>query len=148
MGRLSTQPPAIDPHPSEPGTTIPVTEEQLEVGRRTVDTGRTLRVRKHVQEEPVQAKVQVARDTVEFERVPVGRVVEQPPPVRQEGDVTVVPVIEERLVTRKELVLVEEVRLTRRREVDEAREDFTLKRERVVVERFDPGTGQWLSEEG
>jgi uncharacterized protein (TIGR02271 family) len=147
MGPLSTQP-LMDPRPTDSsGTTIPVTEEHVEVGRRTVDTGRTVRVRKHVHQEPVQAQVAVARDTADVERVPVGRVVAQAPPVRQEGDVTVVPVIEERLVTRKELVLVEEIRIGRRREVVQAREDLTLRRERVVVERFDPDTGQWLSEE-
>ena len=129
-------------------SSIPVTEEQLEIGKRTVETGGAVRVRKQVDEQQVQAQVPVARDTVDVERVPVGRVVDEAPAVRQEGDVTVVPVIEERLVTRKELVLVEEIRLTRRREVAQAQEDLTLRRERVVVERLDPGTGRWVSEGG
>ncbi|TFZ05500.1 DUF2382 domain-containing protein [Ramlibacter henchirensis] len=147
MGPLSTQPPRTSAAPSPtPGTTIPVTEEQVEIGRRTVDSGRPVRVRKHVDEEQVRAEVAVAREAVDVERVPIGRVVDAPPSVRREGDVTVVPVIEERLVTRKELVLVEEIRLTRRREVAQAQEDLTLRRERVVVERFDPDTGQWLPE--
>jgi uncharacterized protein (TIGR02271 family) len=130
------------------GSSIPVTEEQLEIGKRTVETGRAVRVRKHVDEQQVRADVPVASEAVDVERVPIGRVVAEPPQVRQEGDVTVVPVIEERLVTRKELVLVEEIRLTRRREVVQAQEDFTLRRERVEVERFDPDTGRWVSEGG
>lgn len=147
MGRLSTQPDPKIPAPSQtPGTTIPVTEEQVEIGRRTVDSGRPVRVRKHVDEKPVRAEVPLVREAVHVERVRLGHVVDVAPPVRQEGEVTVVPVIEERLVTRKELVLVEEIRLTRRREVAQAQEDFTVRRERVVVERFDPDTGQWLPE--
>ena len=118
----------------------------MEIRRRLVDSGRPVRVRKHVDEAPARAEVPVAHETVDIERVPIGRVVDEAPPLRQGGDVTVVPLIEERLGTRKELVLVEEIRLTRRREVVRAQQDLSLRRERVVVERFDPDTGQWLPE--
>ena len=66
--------------------------------------------------------------------------------VRHEGDVMVVPVVQERLVTRTELVLVEEIRLTRRREVTQAEAKVVLRREHVVVERFDPDTDQWVAD--
>jgi len=129
-------------------TTVPVTEERLEVGREVVDTGRTVRLRKQVDTEVVPVREPVATETVEVERVPIGRVVAEPPAVRHEGDVMVVPVVQERLVTRKELVLVEEIRLVRRREVTQAQAEVPLRRERVLVERFDPDTGQWLPEPG
>jgi len=125
---------------------IPVTEEQLEVTRKVVDTGRTVRVRKHVEEVSAIVREPVSLERVNIERVPIGRVVEEPPCVRTEGDVTVVPVVEERLVTRKELVLVEEIRLSRRREETQTQAEVPLLRERVVVERFDPDTNQWLPE--
>jgi stress response protein YsnF len=127
---------------------IPVTEERLEVGRRTVATGGAVRVRKRVHEEPAEVREPVVTEYVDARRVPVGRVLQEPLGIRHEGDVTIVPVIEERLVTRKELVLVEEIHLTRRRDVHEAREQVTLRRESVIVERLDPATQQWLSEEG
>lgn len=136
------------PPPGDEADAIPVTEEQLHVGRRVTDTGRTLRVRKHVDVESVDTDASVAHERVDVERVPVGRVVSEPPVVRQEGDVTVVPVVEERLVTRKELVLVEEIRLTRRREEAPARARVDLRRERVEIERFDPDTRQWHPEAG
>jgi len=125
---------------------IPVTEEQLEVTRKVVDTGRTVRVRKHVEEVSAIVREPVSLERVNIERVPIGRVVEEPPCVRTEGDVIVVPVVEERLVTRKELVLVEEIRLARRREETQTQAEIPLRRERVVVERFDPDTKQWLPE--
>ncbi len=140
------QPPADSSGPPVE-TTIPVTEEQVEIHRRTVDSGRAVRLRKHVDEESVRAELPLVREMVEVERVAIGRVIDSAPPVRHEGEVMVVPVIEERLVTRKELVLVEEIRLTRRREESKSQEDFTVRRERVVVERFDPAAGQWLPEE-
>jgi uncharacterized protein (TIGR02271 family) len=124
---------------------IPVVEERLEVGRRVVDTGRTLHVRKRVREQTVEVREPLTSETVDTERVPVGRVLDAPIGVREEGDVLIVPIIEERLVVRKELVLVEEVRITRRRQVHEHVQQATLKRDHVVVERFDPGTGQWIT---
>lgn len=123
---------------------IPVVEERLEVGRRTVETG-AVRVRKRVDEVKEQVREPLASEYVDVERVPIGRVLQEPVGIRHEGDVTIVPVIEERLVTRKELVLVEEIRLTRRRELREANEEVTLRRESAVVERLDPTTQQWLS---
>jgi len=125
---------------------IPVIEEHLEVSRRTVETGGAVRVRKQVDEVPVEIAEPMALNRVEVERVPVGRIIAEPIGVRQEGDVTIIPVVEERLV--RAWVLVEEIRLTRREETVQAQETFTLKRDRVVVERLDPATQQWLPEDG
>ncbi|RYY63293.1 MAG: DUF2382 domain-containing protein, partial [Comamonadaceae bacterium] len=108
--------------------------------------GHTLRLRKRVEEVPQRVRESLEHVVVDVERVPLGTVVTEPPAVRQEGDVMVVPVIQERLVIRKELVLVEEIRLTRRREVVQGQAEVILRRERVAVERFDPGTGQWHPE--
>lgn len=45
------------------------------------------------------------------ERIPVGREVHEPPQVREEDGVLVVPVVEEILVVEKRLLLKEEVRV-------------------------------------
>jgi uncharacterized protein (TIGR02271 family) len=129
-----------------PEGVVPVTEERLEVGRRTVESG-AVRVRKRVHQDIEQLNEPLVAEFVEAKRVPVGRVLQEPVGIRQEGDVTIVPVIQERLVMHKELVLVEEIHLTRRREVQDANERVTLRRESVVVERFDPETQQWLSQD-
>jgi len=61
-------------------------------------------------------------EDVNVERIPVNRFVETPMEVRQEGDVTIIPVIEEVVTMQKRLMLKEEVRITRRRtEVREPR---------------------------
>ncbi len=54
-------------------------------------------------------------ETVVVERVPVGRYVDTVPDVRQEGDVMVMPVVDEEIVVTKRLFLREEVRLRRSR---------------------------------
>lgn len=132
--------------PSDPvledATVLPVLEERLDVTRRVVETG-AVRVRKLVHKDVVDVRRHHVTEHVDTERIPVGRVVQGPQPVRHEGDTMIVPVVEERTVVRKELVLVEEIRITRRREIREVPEEITLKRESVVVERLDPATQQW-----
>jgi stress response protein YsnF len=134
--------------PNDETITVPVIEEQLQVSRREVETGRAVRLRKEVHDKPVEVRQALEHDVVETLRVPVGRVIAEPVGIRHEGDVTIVPVMEERLVTHTELVLVEEIHIRRRTEVREERGQVHLRRERVVIERLDPDTQQWLPEEG
>ncbi|MEJ7931790.1 YsnF/AvaK domain-containing protein [Ramlibacter sp. AN1015] len=134
-------------NPHQPELTVPVIEEQLEVQRRVVETG-TVRVRKHVDEVVTPVHEPVVTHRVDVERIALGRVIDAPMEVRHEGDVMVIPVMEERIVTRKELVLVEEIRIRQRRETAPTQHEVTLRRERVVVERFDPESQQWRPEDG
>ena len=72
-------------------------------------------------QEFVQGDTLFAED-VTVERVPVNRLIEGPMETRQEGETTVIPVVEEVLIMQKRLFLKEEVRITRRRrEVREPR---------------------------
>ncbi|WP_244445315.1 DUF2382 domain-containing protein [Microvirga sp. BSC39] len=89
-------------------------------------------------EEIAQANVQ--RETAEVTRVPVDRVVEAAPEVRTEGDVTIVPVVEEVLVVDKRLVLKEELLIRRRVETETREVPVTLRKQRAIVERLAPDT--------
>ena len=112
-------------------------EERLSVRREVRETGRVVaQTVTETAEQPIDADGW--RETVEVERVPVGRVVEAVEPPRTEGDTTVVPVYEEVLVIQKRLVLREEVRLVTRREPVPGPERVTLRRQRVEVERLPP----------
>ena len=122
---------------SESKTTFQEIEEHVQVGTRVRETGRVVaRTVTELREETVDAGGW--RETVEVERVPVGRVVEAAEPARDEDGVTVVPVYEEVLVVQKQLVLREEVRLTTRRERVPGPERVTLRRQRVEVDRLPP----------
>lgn len=117
------------------GLVIPVVEEQLEVSRERVGTGR-VRISKSVEAREV-VDDPLSRETLRVEHVPINQVVTgERPQVREEGDVTVVPILEERLVTRTELVLVEEVRIHRDRSQYHNPQRMTLRKEVVAVERF------------
>jgi uncharacterized protein (TIGR02271 family) len=119
---------------------IPIVEEQLRVGRREVETGRVVvHVTPGVREETVD--MPLAQEHVEIERVEVNQFVPGPVPVRQEGEVTVVPVLEEVLVVEKRLMLREEVRITRRRQTRRHVEHVTLRTEDARVLRSDSDVG-------
>ena len=113
---------------------VPVVEETAVVRKERVAT-ETVRLRKRVHEAEEVLDVPVQTEAVEVERVPVGRWLDAPAEVRREGDTTVYPVVEEVLVVEKRLRLVEEVRVTRRRETRRVQERVGLRREEIVVER-------------
>src|SRR3954453_11726492 len=117
---------------------LELVEERLEVGKCAVERGRGV-VRTRVETREEVAEVDLRREEVEVERVPVGRPVGAPPPVREEDGVLIVPVLEERLVVTTELVLKEEIRIIKRSRTEHVREPVTLRAERAEVERLEAG---------
>ena len=120
-------------------TVIPVVREELEVGKRRVDTDSGVRVHKTVSKRQAVVDPPLSRDEVQVERVQVDRPVEGPVEVRYEGDTMIIPVLEEVLVVQKRLVLKEEIRVTRRRIETRSPQRVTLRSEEAVVERLEAG---------
>jgi stress response protein YsnF len=116
---------------------VPVIREELDVTTRVVDTGRGVRVTRSVTEQPVEISEQLWHEELDVQRVAVDRVVAEVPPSRYEGDVLVVPVVEEILVIEKRFRIKEELRITRLRRQQEYRETVSLRAEDVQVEAFD-----------
>jgi len=127
------------PSSNRPEIVVPLHVEDVSVERRKVERD----VRVHIQtvshdhliDEPL------SHEQVEIERVAIGRPVDVVPPVREEGDTTVVSVVEEVLVVERRLVLKEEIRLRRVRTTERHRETVTLREQQAVIERADPGAG-------
>ena len=77
----------------------------------------------------------------EVVRVPIGRTLEQgeaAPSVRTEGNVTIVPVLEEIAVVEVRVVLREELHITRHDEVETVSIPVTLRKQTATVERDGP----------
>ena len=70
-----------------------------------------------------------------MERVAIDQWVDEAPPIRNEGETLVVPVVEEVLVVEKRLRLREEIRLTWHHEEEHEPRHFVVRREEVRVER-------------
>ena len=116
---------------------IPLHVEEISVSRREIK----------------KANVQVARVTgtreqlideelthvrVEIDRVPIDRTVEVAPPIRQEGDITIIPVVEEIVVVERRLILKEEVRVRRVSTKEQHQETVVLRQQEAVVTREGP----------
>ena len=119
---------------------IPVIAEEI-----TVQTHQVARAKVHVhkrvetREEVVDAPI--VHEEVVTDRIPINRLLEdEVPETRHEGDVLVIPVIEEVLVTEKRLLLREEVRVSKRRTTESAAQTVTLRREVVNNERIELDT--------
>lgn len=113
---------------------IRLAEEVLSVGKRTVERSQ-VRVIKQVTEREETVDLPLLHEEVTVERVPINEVVDQAAPVRYEGDTTIIPLYEEVLVFSKQLMLVEEVRVTRQQTERRKPQQVTLRREEAVVER-------------
>jgi uncharacterized protein (TIGR02271 family) len=115
---------------------VPVIEEEIAAGVKAVKTG-AVRVDKHVEKRLRKVEGPLLHEDVEVRRVPVGRVVSEPPPVRRKGDTVIVPVMEEELVVTKRLVLKEEIHLIKRRTKERFAKEVEVNRERAEVHRLD-----------
>lgn len=119
---------------------IPIIEEVAEVNIQEAITGR-VRVRTVTEGEDVSVERDLYRSDVEVERVLINRWIEDGadiPETRTEGNVTIVPLIEEVLVVEKRMRLTEEVRITFKETTDITHIPVQLRRQRAVIERAGP----------
>ncbi len=116
---------------------IPLVDETAVIGKQQVVTGR-VRVRTVADTIEEIAHADLVREDVEVTRVPIDRVVDAPPQIRTDGDVTIVPVLEEVLVVEKRLVLKEELHIRRRIATETVEVPVTLRKQRAIVERDTP----------
>ena len=128
---------AVNAQADEELLVIPVVEEELRVGKQSVERGRvritkTISEREEIIDEPLQMEEPVV------ERVPINRHVEVAPPVRYEGDVMIVPLVEEVIVVERRLMLREELRISKRRVETHQPQRVVLRREEAIVERITP----------
>ncbi len=112
--------------------TIPVFEEQLRVDKNERNADRVV-IRTTVSERMEYAELELNHSDLIVERIPINRVVDAVPSVRQEGDTVIVPVIEEIMVVEKRLLLKEEVRVRQQPIVQHVREPVVLRSEEVSV---------------
>lgn len=119
--------------PDRDHETIDVVEERAVVLKRKKLTG-GVRVRTVVHEHEELVDEILHSEQAEVERVPLDRWVEEPVPVRDEGDTTIITLHEEVIVVEKRLRAIEEVRMTRRRAARSEPRRIVLRHEEAIVE--------------
>jgi uncharacterized protein (TIGR02271 family) len=113
---------------------IPVIEERARVEKRIVERG-IVKIDATIKERIETISEALTHEEVEIRRVPVDLEVEAVPEVRQEGDVVIIPVVEERIVVSKRLVLTEELHVHRRKVSEHASIPVTLRSTDIAVQR-------------
>ena len=121
-------------------------QEEMHIHKRQVVTGK-VRIRTNVDSVDELASATLDEEQVSVTRVPVGQVVTEVPTIRTENGVTIVPVLEEVLVVEKQLVLREELHISRDVTTETVEVPVTLRRQRAVVERVEPPGHQPENEE-
>ena len=112
---------------------IPVVEEIAHVKKRTVDRG-SVRISKVVSEREETIDTSTLEDEIEIEHVARNTWLKKPAKPRREGDVLIVPVMEEITVVEKRIILREELYIRRKQVRKPATEKVRLRREEVRVE--------------
>ena len=115
--------------------TLPLHAERVVVSKRVRRTRVSVKRSTRTRDEAVE--VDLNHDQVVVERVAIGRVVDAVPEVRQDGDVTILPIVEEEVVVVRRLVLKEEVHVRRMRTTQRHAETVTLREQQAVVTRTD-----------
>ena len=118
-------------------TRVPLVEEHLSVERKQVETDR-VRVRTVVETEKVLVEELLRVGRLDVTRVVVDREVSDAPKPYRDGDVLVIPIVEERLVVEKRLFVVEELRMASSSQEEAISVPVSLRRTRAIVERDDP----------
>ena len=114
---------------------IPVVEETATVSTRRVVSGR-VRIATQTEEINHLLPTDLASVEVDVVRVPIDRRIETIPDVVTEGEVTIIPVVEERLVVTRELYLREEIHVRRIEHKETVDVPATTRRQTVQIERL------------
>ena len=105
---------------------IPLHVEEVSVSRREIENAKVqIALVTGTQEQLIDEEL--TRVRVEIELVPIGRTIQVVPPISQEGDTTIIPVVEEIVVVERRLVLKEEVRIRRVRTKEQHQETVVLR---------------------
>lgn len=114
---------------------IPVVEETATVLTRRVVSGR-VRIATQTEEINHLLPTDLASVEVDVVRVPIDRRIDTIPDVVTEGEVTIIPVVEERLVVTRELYLREEIHVRRIEHKETIDVPATTRRQTVQIERL------------
>lgn len=110
-----------------------VYEEQAKVDKKVVENEK-VRIIKKVHNEDEKVNVEVKSEEVKVEKVTLNKYVDTAPPVRYEGNTTIVSVVKEVAVVEKKILLVEEIHITKVVKTTNEERIIPLRKEEVIVE--------------
>ncbi|WP_375383045.1 YsnF/AvaK domain-containing protein [uncultured Sphingomonas sp.] len=120
--------------PDDRSLRIPIFEESATIDKVRVQTD-AVRIRTSVEERDVSVEEVLTQGALKIERFKLDREIEVAPPVREDGNVTIISLVEERLVAEKRLFVVEEIHITREVVQERVAIPVTLRAMRATIER-------------
>ena len=118
-------------------THFPLYAEDLTVSKRQI-AGDMVQVSTVTRETESLVDEMLNHERVQIDRIPVGRQVDAVPPIRQEGDTTILPVVEETVVVERRLILTEEIHIRRLHVSERHQEAVILRKQEAVITRIEP----------
>jgi stress response protein YsnF len=112
---------------------VPLAEEHAEIEKHRVVTGR---VRVHTVVDVLDQVIseELTAERIAVHRVPINRYVEVAPGIRSEGELTIIPVLEEVLVVERKLLLKEEIHVQRTVTQETVSQAVPVRKQRAVIE--------------
>jgi uncharacterized protein (TIGR02271 family) len=114
---------------------VPIHAEELSVAKTRVITGQ-VKVGTVTRKSEQLIEELLEHQHVEIERIAIGTQVDKAPPVREEGDTLIIPILEEIVVVERRLLLKEEVRVRRTREKQPYQERVIIRKQEAVITRL------------
>lgn len=115
---------------------LPLVEERISVNKREV-AGERIGVKIVTDSFEETVRQTLSHERLSISRVPCSRMVDAVPAIKTEGDLTVISIVEERLVVERQLWLTEELHI-RKEKIDETVEQpVLLRKQRAVLESFE-----------
>ncbi len=122
--------------PNTSNVTLPLSEEKLEARVFETEIGK-VRIHKRIETDRLEQDVELSHDDVVVERAERNEVVKERREPWLEGEVLIIPVYEEVLVSEKRLMLREVIRVARGRQSERVNVGGEVRREVVDIERID-----------
>jgi uncharacterized protein (TIGR02271 family) len=122
-------------------THFPLYAEDLTVSKRQIP-GDVVQVGTITRENEGFVDETLNHKRVQIDRIPVDRQVDAVPPIRQEGDTTILSVVEETVVVGRRLILKEEIHIRRLHVSERHQEAVILRKQEAVITRIEPNNAE------
>lgn len=118
--------------------TVTLAEEHLELGTKKV-VDRRVRITRATRVDEKNITAELTQENADIKRFAKNEVLEAQniPQIRQEGDVTIIPIIEERVEIIKHYVLTEEIHIIKKRSTERHQEIITLRSQEIIISTED-----------
>ena len=137
IGCLSTRMKVPDDKEDGSSISVPRIEEDVEIAKR--QRTRRVLIHKRVEEREQLFDEPLASEEYRIQRIPKNEPLDAPASIRHEGETLIIPVMKEVAVIRKQLMLAEELCITKIRSESHESGQILLKREVIDVEKSPPG---------